>query len=108
MFRITFNQGAAPSILTQPANRTVGVGQSATFSVAATGTAPLAYQWQRNGVNISGATATSYTLPSATAGDNGATFRVVVSNAFGTVTSASAKWLYISVARTFFRRTIPP
>ena len=43
-------------ISAQPANVTVAAGQSATFAVTASGTAPLAYQWQRNGVNIAGAT----------------------------------------------------
>ena len=46
----------APSITTQPANRAVSVGQVAAFSVTATGTAPLTYQWKKNGAAISGAT----------------------------------------------------
>jgi glucose/arabinose dehydrogenase len=78
-----------PSIITQPSNLTVAVGQTATFSVAATGSQPLTYQWQRGTTNISGATGASYSLV-AGAGDNGATFRVVVTNAFGTVTTSSA------------------
>src|SRR5207245_1716613 len=45
-----------PSITTQPASQTVTAGQTASFSVAVTGTAPLSYQWQKNGVNIAGAT----------------------------------------------------
>jgi Phosphoesterase family/Putative Ig domain/Abnormal spindle-like microcephaly-assoc'd, ASPM-SPD-2-Hydin/Immunoglobulin domain len=79
-----------PTITTQPANQTVTAGQTATFAVVATGTAPLSYQWQKNGVNISGATAASYTTPATTTADSGATFRVVVSNTAGTVTSAAA------------------
>jgi len=79
-----------PSITTQPVNRTVAAGQSATFSVTAAGTAPLTYQWQKNGVNIAGATASSYTTPPATTADSGSTFRVVVSNAAGSATSNSA------------------
>ena len=62
---INFTGGQAPAITQHPANRTVSVGQSASFTVAASGAPPLSYQWQRNGVNISGATAASYTLPSA-------------------------------------------
>ena len=88
--RIRAAANQAPQITTQPANRTVAVGQAATFSVSATGSQPLSYQWQRNGSNISGATAASYTLASAAATDNGATFRVVVSNTVGSVTSSSA------------------
>src|SRR5439155_1646557 len=53
----------APAITTQPANQTVTAGQTATFTVVATGTAPLGYQWQKNGANIAGATAASYTTP---------------------------------------------
>jgi hypothetical protein len=61
-----------PSIITQPANVTVTEPAGAGFSVAATGTAPLGYQWRRNGVNVGGATSSSYTLtPTAAASDNG-------------------------------------
>jgi glucose/arabinose dehydrogenase len=87
--RIRAATNQAPSITAQPANRTVAVGQSATFSVSATGSQPLSYQWQRGTTNITGATSASYTLTAAAA-DNGASFRVVVNNAFGTVTSNSA------------------
>jgi len=79
-----------PSITTQPANQTVNVGQVATFSVVASGTAPLTYQWQENGSTISGATSTSYTTPPTTAADNASTFRVVVSNAAGNTPSSTA------------------
>jgi len=81
---------APPSITLHPANRTVAAGQSATFSVAASGAAPLSYQWQRNGANIASATSPSYTLAAAQASDNGARFRAVVTNPFGTATSNEA------------------
>ena len=45
-----------PTITTQPADKTVRVGKTAKFTVMATGTAPLNYQWRKNGVNITGAT----------------------------------------------------
>jgi hypothetical protein len=80
----------APTITTQPASQTVTAGQTATFSVAASGTAPLSYQWQKNGSNISGATSASYTTPATTTADSGATFRVVVTNSVGSVTSNNA------------------
>src|ERR1700683_2215730 len=80
----------APTITAQPTAQTVSAGQSATFSVTATGTAPLSYQWQRNGSPIAGATAASYTTPATTATDNGSTFAVTVSNASGSVSSAGA------------------
>jgi len=79
-----------PTITSQPANRTVTEGQSATFSVVATGTAPLSYQWQKNGANISGATASSYTTPPTTLADNGSTYRCLVDNVVGSAVSASA------------------
>ncbi|PYT77503.1 MAG: hypothetical protein DMG40_23165, partial [Acidobacteria bacterium] len=81
---------AAPSITTQPVNQTVTAGQTATFTVVATGTAPLSYQWQKNGTAISGATSSSYTTPATTSADNGAQFAVVVSNTAGSVTSNAA------------------
>jgi glucose/arabinose dehydrogenase len=90
VFKIVFTANQAPSIGTHPASQTVSVGQPATFSVIASGTAPLNYQWQRNGSNITGANSSSYTLPAASVADNGAKFRVIVSNAFGSVTSNEA------------------
>ena len=80
----------APSITTQPANQTVTAGQTATFSVVATGTAPLSYQWKKNGTAISGATAASYTTPATTSSDSGSSFTVVVSNSAGSATSNAA------------------
>jgi Immunoglobulin domain/PQQ enzyme repeat len=80
----------APQITTQPANQTVTVGQTATFNVVATGTAPLQYQWRKNGTAIAGATGSSYTTPVAVSGDNGSSFTVVVNNAAGSMTSNAA------------------
>jgi hypothetical protein len=77
----------APSITTQPVSADVTAGQTASFSVAATGTAPLSYQWQKNGTAISGATSSTYTTPPTTASDNRALFTVVVSNSAGSATS---------------------
>jgi hypothetical protein len=86
----TLTVQSPPMIVTPPTNQTVAVGQTATFSVAASGTAPLSYQWQKDGVDISGAILASYTTPPATAQDNGAQFRVVVSNTTGSTTSGAA------------------
>lgn len=79
-----------PSITTHPSNKTVAEGQPVTFNVSATGSTPLTYQWQRNGVNISGASTPSYTISTAALADNGAKFRCVVLNAFGSVSSSEA------------------
>jgi hypothetical protein len=88
---LTVNAAAVvPAITTQPANQSVTVGQTATFNVTATGTAPLSYQWQKNSANITGATASSYTTPATATADNGAKFDVVVSNTAGSQTSTMA------------------
>ena len=79
-----------PSITTQPANLTVTAPNQASFSVVATGDAPLSYQWRRNGSNLSGATSSSYVLNPTAVSDSGAQFDVVVTNAAGSVTSTAA------------------
>lgn len=79
-----------PTITAQPASQTIAAGQTATFSVTATGTT-LTYQWQKNGIAINGATSSSYTTPALTSSDDGAEFAVVVtSNAAANVTSIAA------------------
>ena len=95
----------APTITTQPVNQTVTAGQTATFTVVAGGTAPLSYQWQKNGVNIAGATATSYTTPATATTDSGSTFRVVVTNTAGSVTSSAAT---LTVRRQRWRQRSRP
>jgi poly(3-hydroxybutyrate) depolymerase len=81
---------AAPKIVSQPVNNIQLSGQPASFWVVATGNPPLAYQWQKNGVDIPGATANWYTTPTITMADNGAAFRAIVSNGAGSVTSTGA------------------
>jgi uncharacterized repeat protein (TIGR01451 family) len=94
---LTVNAGAvAPSITTQPANQTVTAPAQATFSVVAAGTAPLSYQWRRNGADIAGANGSSYSLTPTALSDNGASFDVVVSNSAGTVTSSAATLTVLS------------
>jgi hypothetical protein len=99
-----FTSGAAsiaPTITTQPASVTINSGQVATFNVAATGTAPLSYQWLQNGVTISGATGATYITPAETTGSS---FAVRVSNAAGSVTSQQATlavMITAPAARTF-------
>ena len=88
VYRVSYS-ATAPSITTHPTSQTVPPGASVTFSVRASGPPPLRYQWQRNGANISGATAQDYTLVAA-ATDNGARFRAVVSNDTGSVLSNEA------------------
>jgi outer membrane protein assembly factor BamB len=84
-----------PAITGQPQSRTNIAGTTAAFSVTATGTAPLSYQWLKNGVNlasggsVSGATSASLTLANVQPMD-AANYQVVVANAAGSVTSAVA------------------
>ena len=91
VFRIQFPAGQVPpSITQQPTPQNVLAGQTATFSVQASGAQTLNYQWQRNNSDISGANSSSYTTPPTTTADSGALFRCVVTNAFGTATSNNA------------------
>ncbi len=81
--------GAAimPSISFSPPGKTVYAGENAVFTVAAAGSPPLAYQWYDNGARVAGATNSSEVLaPVATT--NAGSYTVVVSNAFGSITSS--------------------
>ncbi len=94
----------APTITTQPQSQTINIGSSVTFSITATGTAPLTYQWQKKAfgagafTNISAATSTSYTF-TPFAADNGAQFRCTVTNSVSSVTSSAAN-LTVNVTLT--------
>jgi parallel beta-helix repeat protein len=83
-------------------NESVTAGQPTIFSVSATGTGTLNYQWQQNSVNIPGATSASYATPSTIASDSGSTIDVVVSNAAGSVTSNSATLLVTTPAQASY------
>src|ERR1019366_9359794 len=78
-----------PIITAQPANQTVNLGGTATFTVVASGKAPLSYQWRLNGTNIAGATGTSLTLSNVQPAQAG-NYLVVVTNAYGSTNSANA------------------
>src|SRR5205085_10709137 len=88
-FVATYTTYSAPAITSQPLSQTVNPGANATFSVAATGTAPMYYQWRFNGANIAAATGTSYTNTNVQA-TNAGNYSVVVSNSVGTVASGNA------------------
>jgi len=79
-----------PSITSHPSSQAVNEGETASFSLSATGSAPFTYQWQKDGTSISGATAAVYTTPATTSSDNGAVFICVVTNSFGIDTSSGA------------------
>ena len=78
-----------PLIVSQPTNQTVIVGGTAMFSLAASGTAPLSYQWRLNNTNISGATADTLVLTNVQPAAAGV-YSATVSNSGGTVTSSNA------------------
>jgi len=80
----------APKITQQPKDVTAFQTQTTTFSIGAEGAAPLAFQWKRNGVAITGATEPSYTTPALTLADSGAKFSITITNGSGSVTSTEA------------------
>lgn len=96
VYKIVYTASTAPLITNQPQSATVALGSPASFSVTATGSAPLSYQWRKNGSNITGATASTYSIANTTAASAG-TYSVVVSNSAGSVTSNNAT-LTISAA----------
>jgi len=87
---------SAPVIKSQPASQSVSTGTSVTFSVIAYGAATLNYQWRKGGVNISGATSSTYSIASAVA-SNAGSYDVVVTNSKGSATSTAAT---LSVTQT--------
>jgi hypothetical protein len=81
--------GLVPSISTQPVALTVAAGKPATFTVAASGSGTLTYQWRKAATNIAGATSASYTIASVAAAD-AASYDVVITNTYGSATSSAA------------------
>lgn len=78
-----------PAIVNPPQNQTVTEGASVAFSVTATGTAPLTYQWLKNGESLPGASAASLSFSAVRTTDTG-NYSVVVSNSAGAVTGGPA------------------
>ncbi len=97
--------GTQTLITSQPQGVTVDEGDVGNFTAFARGTAPLSYQWRKNGVDIPGATTFNYTTPPTTAADNNAEFTVRVGNALNIVTSAGAM---LTVSPAGSSCTLPP
>ncbi len=93
-FTVTVN-AVAPAITTQPASQSVCAGSNVTFTTVATGSG-LTYQWRKGGVNIGGATSSSYTITGVVAGDAG-NYDVVVSSPCGLSTTSSTAVLTVGV-----------
>jgi len=96
---------AAPAITSEPIGATKTVGEAVSFSVTATGTG-LSYQWRKNGVDIAGATGTSYSIASVATGDAG-DYTVVVTGSCGSVTSAAATLVVNLVDQTITFSPLP-
>lgn len=79
-----------PIFTTQPISTVVGPGSNATFTVVNNGAPAPTFQWQKNGVNIPGATAATLTLNAVTTADNGAKIRCIATNSVGVNTSKEA------------------
>ena len=90
LFRIRYSVSEAPAITLQPFDVTTAPNQRVSFTASASGSNPLSYQWKRNGVNIAGATAITYSIASPKVSDNGAKFQCVISNNLGQVISREA------------------
>ena len=87
----TSNSFNLPAVIitAQPLSQTVVAGETATFSVAASGSG-LSYQWLENGMGIPGAKSKTYTTAATTVGNSGEQFSVIVSDAFGNLPSSTA------------------
>ena len=89
----------APTITTQPSASAVSVGSAVSFTVVASGTSPLTYDWKKDGTSISGATNATYTIASAATSDAGS-YTVIVSNSAGSVTSTAASLTVTATSTT--------
>ena len=86
---VTYNPSAPPAIFTPPQSQTVTIGATVPFTVLASGTPPLTYQWQFDGTNLPGPQSSSLILSNVTANQAG-TYAVILNNAWGSITSAPA------------------
>ena len=84
-----------PMVVTQPLEVTVDMGGPVSFTVTASGTGPLDYQWQKDGTDIPGATAPTLLLASAALADTGASYRVLVRDGYGGVVISSSALLTV-------------
>ncbi|MDF2454930.1 MAG: hypothetical protein K0R51_923 [Cytophagaceae bacterium] len=107
VWKVNYTGNGIPVVAVNPVNKTVSAGEPVTFIINASGNPAPTYQWQRNGVNIAGANAVSYTIPVTALSDNGAKFRVVVSNSAGTATSTEATLTVLNNALPVANITAP-
>ena len=96
IYKIRFTGLRSAQIGQHPVSQTIPEGKPITFVVRVSGDAPISYQWQRNGVNINGATSSKLTISSVKLSDNNAQFRCIARNSFGTATSNAATLTVVS------------
>jgi hypothetical protein len=89
LYQQSSTANSAPTISTQPSGQSLLVGRSFQLNVTASGSSPLSYQWLKSGAVIAGATASSYSVATASTADTGA-YTVTISNSFGSATSSPA------------------
>ncbi len=89
VYKIMYTNTSAPAITNNPVSISVAEGQPASFTISASGATPLTIQWQKSGVDIPGANALTYTIPSVSASQAGQ-YRAKVTNSFGTAFSTYA------------------
>lgn len=99
---VTLAVNIPPGINTQPLGQTVPVGSNVVFSVAATGTAPLSYQWKFNGSPLAAATESNYSISNVQSNHLG-DYSVVITNMAGSITSSNATLALAAVAPAEFQ-----
>lgn len=90
IWRLEYNNNLAPTIVNQPESATITAGDPVQFSVTASGGIPMSFQWQKNGVNIPGATEATFSIAQTAQADSGL-YRCVVINHIDTAISTAAK-----------------
>ena len=95
----TLTVNTAPAFTTQPINQTAVVGGNVTFTVAASGTAPLAYQWFKDGIEVAGATDNSLTISGVKLSDGGS-YQASVTNVANSIKAVSAGGIHSLYLKT--------
>jgi glucose/arabinose dehydrogenase len=89
VYKIVYSSSQQPIVTSHPASQSLFEGETANFSVSASGAQPLSYQWRKDGVNIPGANGAEFIILNVNTSDAGQ-YDVQVSNSFGSVISSNA------------------
>lgn len=90
LWKVSYSGSGAPSVSVQPRDLLLSVGETALFSLSATGNAPLQYRWQKDGVDLAGADSSVLLLENVSLADSLSRFRCIISNSQGSDTSRTA------------------